>query len=96
MPETLCCCATETITLRWDNPPATLYRATFVIQTPGSGVITQIAEDNNPADGVTATWTVPGGLPGNLMAQGRFLNSNLVVTSFPAGVSGCASVGPRL
>ena len=83
----------ETITLRWDNPPANLYRATFVVQTPGSGVITQIAEDANPADGVTATWTVPGGLHGNLMAQGRFLNSNLVVTSFPAGVSAAPAQG---
>jgi LysM repeat protein len=83
----------ETITLRWDNPPANLYRATFVIQTPGSGVITQIGEDVNPADGITTQFTVPGGLHGNLMAQGRFLNSNAVVTSFPSSISAASPQG---
>ena len=83
----------EVISLRWDNPPANLYRATFIIQTPGSGAITQIAEDTNPSNGVTASWKVPAGLHGNLMAQGRYLNSNAVTVSFPSSVSSAPPYG---
>ncbi len=83
----------ETITLRWDNPPASLYRATFVVQNPLTGVQSQIAEDPNPSDGVVVSWNVPAGLQGSLFAIGRFFNSNVVSTSYPAGVSSAPPAG---
>ncbi|HLV36584.1 MAG TPA: LysM peptidoglycan-binding domain-containing protein [Spirillospora sp.] len=83
----------ETITLRWDNPPANLYRASFVIQNPITGAQTQIAEDSNPTNGVAVSWTVPAGVQGSLIAIGRFLNSNAVASSYPAGVSSAPPKG---
>jgi LysM repeat protein len=82
----------ETVTLMWTDPPAGLWRASFVLALGGS--VQTIAEDTNPADGISVSWAVPAGLNGQqLMANGRFFEGSAVAYSYPLNVSSAPPKG---
>lgn len=81
----------ETITLRWDNAPASIEGARFVLVTPSGQ--TELGQDTNPSDGISINWNVPGGLSGQIMASARYAGSTKVVSSYPVSVSSAPPAG---
>jgi len=81
----------ETITLRWDDAPASIQSVRFVLAT-ASGQ-TEIGQDGNPTDGISINWNVPGGLSGQIMASANYAGSTKVVSSYPVYVSAAPPAG---
>ena len=81
----------ETITLRWDDAPASLYQVSFILI--GQSGQSEIGQDTNPSDGITINWTVPAGLAGQIIARGRYFENANVVSSYPVYVSSAPPSG---
>ncbi len=62
----------STVTITWSDAPRSALRVDFVLTPTGSGTGSAadvIVSDNNPGDGASVQWTVPGGLSGHLQAE---------------------------
>lgn len=81
----------ETITLRWDDAPASIEGVRFVLAALSGQ--TEIGQDANPSDGISINWNVPGGLSGQIMASARYPGSTKVVSSYPVSVSSAPPAG---
>ncbi len=81
----------ETITLRWDDAPASIEGIRFILGTSSSQ--TEIGQDANPLDGISISWNVPAGLSGQIMASARYAGNTKVVSSYPVYVGSAPASG---
>jgi LysM repeat protein len=82
----------ETVTLRWDDAPGSLYQVTFVLM--GASGQNEIGQDTNPSDGISINWTVLPALAGHqIIAYGRYFENAKVVNSYPIYISSAPPSG---